>query len=108
MVAELYGNFDVPGIIVGMMVMGFYMRSLYLRMGINGGANPVRLAIYVTLLYTAVPDAEGTISGLQGMLVKETLILLAIEKLLMIVSGRIRRRGELQSAHAIPARIAAL
>jgi hypothetical protein len=48
--AELYWNFGLPGIIVGMALVGLAMRVLYRRYGEGDTLDPVRRAIHVMLL----------------------------------------------------------
>lgn len=47
---ELYWNFDVPGIVVGMAVWGIFLRFLYRRYGSTPGLDPARRAIHIVLL----------------------------------------------------------
>lgn len=47
---ELYWNFDLPGVLVGMALWGVLLRFLYRRYGEADGADPVRRAIHIVLL----------------------------------------------------------
>jgi hypothetical protein len=47
---ELYWNFDLPGILLGMMLWGVALRFLYRRYGEAESLDPVRRAIHIVLL----------------------------------------------------------
>ena len=47
---ELFWNFDLPGVIVGMALIGMGMRWLYRRYGESMALDPIRRAIYIVLL----------------------------------------------------------
>jgi hypothetical protein len=47
---ELYWNFDLPGVIVGMALLGLVMRLLYRRYGEGDTLDPVRRAVHIMLL----------------------------------------------------------
>jgi hypothetical protein len=47
---ELYWNFDLPGILLGMMIWGIALRYLYRRYGEAESLDPVRRAIHIILL----------------------------------------------------------
>jgi hypothetical protein len=47
---ELYWNFDLPGILLGMMLWGIALRFLYRRYGEADSLDPVRRAIHIVLL----------------------------------------------------------
>jgi hypothetical protein len=47
---ELYWNFGVPGVLIGMALWGMLMRALYRRYGESPFPDPVRQAIHVVLL----------------------------------------------------------
>lgn len=64
---ELYWNFDLPGILVGMGLWGALMRLLYRRYGEFAGGGPVRRAIHVLMVYyfaTVGGSLAGLIAGL--------------------------------------------
>jgi hypothetical protein len=71
---ELYWNFDLPGIIVGLAVWGTVIRFFYRRYGFGKEFDPVRRAIHVVLLIQFIHFGGG-IAG-QGVVVVRTLILL--------------------------------
>jgi hypothetical protein len=54
MVGEFYWNFSVPGVIVGMWLLGMGYRWYYQRYGAGAGFDPIRKAIYFTLLPPAL------------------------------------------------------
>ncbi len=56
---ELYWNFDVPGILVGMALWGLVMRALYRRFAGSRHLDPVRRAVQVLLLIMFVHWAGG-------------------------------------------------
>jgi len=47
---ELYWNFDVPGVVIGMALWGMLLRVLYRRYGEAEFSDPVRQSIHVVLL----------------------------------------------------------
>lgn len=47
---ELYWNFDLPGILLGMMLWGVALRFLYRRYGEASTLDPVRRAVHIVLL----------------------------------------------------------
>jgi len=47
---ELYWNFDLPGVIVGMTLIGMGMRWIYRRYGESPALDPIRRAIYIAML----------------------------------------------------------
>ncbi len=74
MVGEFYWNFSIPGVIVGMWLLGLGYRWGYQRYGAGSKFDPVRKAIYATLLPTALL-LEGSIAIIIVSLIKVTLIL---------------------------------
>lgn len=104
-VGELYWNFNVLGIIPGMFLIGFYLRALYLRFGANGGVDPLRLSIYVTLMYAFLYSSGGYFGELESALFKETIILLVIEKVLFALSRT--GQGSVAAPHESPAALMA-
>ncbi len=59
---ELYWNFDLPGIIVGMALMGLTLRWIYRRYGAEGALDPVPNAVYVVVLLT-ISQLEGNLAA---------------------------------------------
>jgi len=47
---ELYWNFGLPGIVLGMALLGYIVRALYRRFGEGLGHDPVRCAIHILIL----------------------------------------------------------
>jgi hypothetical protein len=58
---ELYWNFDLPGIVVGMALLGVAMGWMYRRYGASSDLDPVRRSIYVVLLVQLV-HVEGSLA----------------------------------------------
>lgn len=56
---ELYWNFDLPGIFLGMALWGVVLRLLYRRYAGSAGLDPVRRAIYMLLLIQFVHFGGG-------------------------------------------------
>jgi hypothetical protein len=71
---ELYWNYDIPGIVVGMVLWGAAMRFFYRRYGEARGIDPVRRAIHILLLIQFVHFGGGLAA--QSVLLFRTLILL--------------------------------
>jgi hypothetical protein len=72
---ELYWNFDLPGILIGMALWGLALRWLYRRYGEAAGLDPVRRAVHIVLLVQFVHFG----GGLATMLVSVTRIIVALE-----------------------------
>jgi len=78
---ELYWNFGFPGIIAGMFALGWILRWVYRRYAEGLSNDPVRLALYITLL-VQVGHLHGSLSGdftvaLRTIVMVEVTILLA-------------------------------
>jgi hypothetical protein len=71
---ELYWNFDLPGIVIGMAIWGTAIRFFYRRYGAGKGLDPIRRATHIVLLIQFIHFGGG-IAG-QGVLVIRTLILI--------------------------------
>ena len=71
---ELYWNFDLPGILVGMAIWGMAIRFCYRRYGAGKPLDPVRKATHIVLLIQFIHFGGG-LAG-QGVLVIRTLILI--------------------------------
>jgi hypothetical protein len=76
MVGDLYWNFSVPGVVVGMWLLGMGYRWYYQRYGAGAGFDPIRKSIYFTLLPTAM-SFEGNVAIALGVVVK-TLVVLVV------------------------------
>jgi hypothetical protein len=61
MVGELYWNFQVPGVLIGMAVLGACYRWYYERYGRGRGFDPVRRSMYMALLPAAL-HSEGVVA----------------------------------------------
>ncbi len=84
-VGELYWNFHVPGVVIGMFLFGGALRWYYQRYGTGPWNDPVRKSIYVALL-VSIMHFEGNLAVLIGNWVKTLSILL----LLLFVLRRMR------------------
>ncbi len=60
---ELYWNFDVPGVIIGMALWGLMLRWIYRRYGEGAGLDPIRRATFIVLLVSIAHMCEGHIAG---------------------------------------------
>jgi hypothetical protein len=74
MVGELYWNFAVPGVIVGMFVLGTAYRWYFQRYGAGEGFDPIRKSIYASLLIGALLF-EGNVAIVVGGVVKALALL---------------------------------
>jgi hypothetical protein len=61
MVGDFYWNFAVPGVVVGMWMIGLALRWYYQRYGAGSGFDPLRKSIYATLLPGAL-SFEGNVA----------------------------------------------
>ncbi len=75
-VGEFYWNFHVPGVLVGMFLLGAGYHWIYRRFGKSDRNEPVRTAFYITLL-CGIPRLEANVAPLLGSTVK-TLIAFAV------------------------------
>jgi len=94
---ELFWNYDLPGVIVGMFLLGGVMRVFYERFGAGVAVEPLRKACYLALLPTVI-HFEGNVAALMGGLIKSLIIL----TLVFFVA---RRRGWIVEAGGPPAAV---
>jgi hypothetical protein len=92
MVGDFYWNFSIPGVIVGMWLLGMGYRWYYQRYGAGAGFDPIRKSIYATLLPSALL-LEGNVAIIVGGVVK----ILAILVVFLLIS---RRLGWLEESPA--------
>jgi hypothetical protein len=92
-IGELYWNFHVPGIVVGMFLIGVWLRVLYLRFGANQGSNPFRLAVYVVLLYTTYNCLDGGLGSLPSAMLRQGVMFLVLEKFFLVMESIGQRRA---------------
>lgn len=96
---ELYWNFGFPGIIAGMFALGWILRWVYRRYAEGLSNDPVRLALYITLL-VQVGHLHGSLSGdftvaMRTVVMMEVVILLARHfKMLHVDSEPASRNAE--------------
>jgi len=78
---ELYWNFSVPGIVIGMAIWGLALRFLYRRYGWSAECDPVRQAIHVVLLVQFAHFEGGlapqTVGVIRALLLLEGYLLLS-------------------------------
>lgn len=63
---ELFWNFDLPGIVIGMALLGVAMGWVYRRNGCGPGLDPVRRAVYVVMLVQWLMFDGGLASATVG------------------------------------------
>ena len=85
---ELYWNFDLPGILVGMAIWGMAIRFCYRRYGAGKPLDPVRKATHIVLLIQFIHFGGG-LAG-QGVLVIRTLILIEVFRWFARRTGLVR------------------
>jgi hypothetical protein len=73
-VGEFYWNFALPGVVLGMLLLGMVYRWYYQRFGAGVGFDPLRKSIYYTLLPTAL-SFEGNVAYVFGTCAKAVIIL---------------------------------
>jgi hypothetical protein len=73
---ELYWNFDLPGILVGMAILGVGVRFLYRRYGEAGTESPVLLATHIMLLVQVAHLGSSLAAAF--VLIVRTLVLLEL------------------------------
>ena len=93
MVGDFYWNFSVPGVVIGMWILGMGYRWYYQRFGAGAGFDPIRKSIYFTLLPTALAF-EGNVAIAVGGFIKVLVILVVF----LLLS---RRLGWLEESPAI-------
>jgi hypothetical protein len=80
-VGEFYWNFHIPGVLLGMLLLGASYRWFYQKFGKGIGNEPIRASFYLTLLSSAL-RFEGNVAMLVGGLVKTGVILVVLIALL--------------------------
>jgi len=86
---ELYWNFDIPGVLLGMALWGIALRFLYRRYGEGRGLDPVRRAIHIVLLIHFVHFGGGLAA--QGVSVLRIVVLLEVLRWLARRAGVLER-----------------
>lgn len=74
MVGELYWNFALPGVVIGMFILGIGYRYMFARFGAGTGFAPVPKAIYAAILPTLL-QFEGNVAIIAAGVVKSVLII---------------------------------
>ena len=85
---ELLWNFDVPGVLIGMVLWGLVMRALYRRYGESTEPDPMRHAIHMVLLVQFLHFGAGIAAQSVG--VARTLLLLEAFRWLARRTGLVR------------------
>lgn len=75
-VGEFYWNFHIPGVLIGMFLLGAGYRWYYLRYGSGTAYDPIRKSIYLALL-TQTFAVEGNVAAFAAGFIK-TLIMLSV------------------------------
>ena len=86
---ELYWNFGPPGVVLGMVVLGFGLRLTYRRYGESTNLDPVNRAIQIVLLVQIVHWGGGLAAELAGML--RTLLMFEGYRMLGSYFGLLKR-----------------
>jgi hypothetical protein len=98
MVGDFYWNFALPGVIVGMWLLGMGYRWYYQRYGAGTGFDPIRKAMYIALLPTSI-GVEGNVAIVVGGFIK----LLVILVVFLAIAKRIGWLEELPAGSDAPA-----
>jgi hypothetical protein len=85
---ELMWNFDLPGVMIGMVLWGFVMRGLYRRYGESAEPDPVRQSIHMVLIVLFLHFGAGIAAQSVG--VARTLLLLEAFRWLARRMGLVR------------------
>jgi hypothetical protein len=76
MVGDFYWNFSVPGVVVGMWLLGMAYRWYYQRYGAGAGFDPIRKSIYFMMLPTVLAF-ESNVAMVASGVVKLLVIVMA-------------------------------
>jgi hypothetical protein len=88
MLGELYWNFHIPGVVLGMLALGGGYRWYYERYGSGERFDPVRRSIYMTLLTQALHSEGGiaiSIAGITKVIVMFALMTFLFRRMGMLV-----------------------
>ncbi|MDX1387692.1 MAG: hypothetical protein R3344_00770 [Acidobacteriota bacterium] len=96
---ELYWNFDLPGIVFGMLLWGLFARWVYRRWGASATPDPVGKAIHIVLLIQFAHLGGGLVAGVGG--IAKTLAILTVYRWFA------RRWGLLELRPVAPPEVAA-
>ena len=72
---ELYWNFHLPGILIGMGLLGMGMRLIYRRYGESMRLDPIRRAMHILLLINIAHFAGGAIAPALVALIRTVIVL---------------------------------
>jgi hypothetical protein len=97
MVGDFYWNFALPGVVVGMGLLGMAYRWYYQRYGAGPGFDPIRKSIYATLLPTVLVF-EGNVA----MIVSGVIKVLIILTVFLVVCRRLGWLDEVSDIGAVP------
>lgn len=76
--ADFYWNFHLPGVLIGMFLLGGFYRLCYQRYGASTGYDPIGKAIWLSLLVTLMAF-EFNVAGLLAVLLKSLLIMVGMQ-----------------------------
>jgi len=96
MIGDFYWNFSIPGVVLGMWLMGLGYRWYYQRYGAGQGFDPIRKSVYYTLLPTALAF-EGNVAFVVVSFIK----VLGILVIFLLVFRRLGWLGETADAETI-------
>ena len=96
---EMYANFGTSGVLFGMFVLGVLYRTIY-QLFFHPGASVVALAAGTHILTTLLVDVEANLSASWGFVGWYVIVLVAIQCLTRVVSGRWAGRLEGEERHS--------
>jgi hypothetical protein len=99
MVGDFYWNFALPGVVVGMWLLGVGYRWFYQRYGAGGGFDPIRKSIYATLL-PSVLGFEANVAIVVGGVIKVLVILIVF----LMLCRRLGWLEDLSDTSVVPRR----
>lgn len=97
---EFYWNFDLPGVVLGMLLFGVAMRWFYERYGGGSDFAPLRRACYLGLLPPAI-HFEGNVAGMVG-IVGKSLVIMAFFVFVARRFGMLKTLGDEAGGVQIP------
>lgn len=86
-IGELYANFGTSGVLFGMFVLGVLYRTIY-QLFFHPGASVVTLAAGTHILTVLLVDVESELSASWGFVIWYVVLLVIIQSLTRVVSGR--------------------
>jgi oligosaccharide repeat unit polymerase len=77
-IGDLYWNFGLPGIVVGMFVLGIFYRSVYVYLSPNESKDPLRVFLYMFFLLLVMLAFEVDIASMASSLLKTLVSLIPV------------------------------